>query len=165
MSPVGAGQLRTALVDLRIELFALTHAVAQSVDLSYCDLVCLDVIRRAGQISPSELGRRTATHAATMTGIVRRLEGRGWIERVAHPDDGRAVLLRLPEDRAERLDALYRDADRRISAVNRARTSAERAALAAYLGEINTAVHESFEARPHRRCGRGTAASTPQLQV
>ena len=89
-----AGALRAALVDLRIELFAHTHALAQAIDLNSCDLSCLDIIQRAGEISPSELARRTATHAATMTGIIRRLEERGWIDVVGHRDTpGRPALF------------------------------------------------------------------------
>ncbi|QQS02252.1 MAG: MarR family transcriptional regulator [Austwickia sp.] len=153
MRSAGPGALRAALVDLRIELFAHTHAVAQAVDLNYCDLSCLDIIHRAGQISPSELARRTATHAATVTGIIRRLEERGWIERTAHPEDRRAVLLRLPADRAERLAALYRDADRRLDAVGRCRTGAEQAVVVGYLRDVSGALRDAFEAREDRGGG------------
>lgn len=148
-----AGALRAALVDLRIELFAHTHALAQAIDLNYCDLSCLDIIQRAGEISPSELARRTATHAATMTGIIRRLEERGWIERAAHPEDGRAVLLRIPADRAQRLAALYRDADRRIDAVCRGHAPADRALVADYVRNVAGALHEAFVAREQGELG------------
>lgn len=135
------------MVDLRIEMFAFTHAVAQSIDLNDCDLTFLDIIHRSGQISPTELARRTATHAATVTGIVRRLERRGWIERLDHPDDRRAVLLRIPPDRDMRLAALYDDANRRVDAAGRDRSPEERAVVVTYLRDINRAMREAFEAQ------------------
>lgn len=164
--PVASTQrLAAALLDLRIDFAATTHAVAQSVHLNDGDLTFLELIRRAGQISPTELSRCTATHAATVTGIVRRLEEHGWIERVAHPADRRAVLLRMPVDRAERLTALYQEATCRIDAAGRARTAQERAIVAAYLRDVSAALREAFEASV-TTCGRdappapGRAASS-----
>lgn len=139
--------LRTALLDVRIEMAAITHAVARSADLNDGDLSCLDIIHRERQISPTELARRTAIHAATMTGIIRRLEEHGWIERIAHPEDGRAVLLRMPRDRALRLAALYRDANRRVDAAGQSRSPQEREVVATYLRDVRAALHESFQAR------------------
>ena len=140
-------QLWLALLDLRLELAAATHVMARSVDLNDCDLACLDIIHRSGPISPTELARRTATHAATMTGIIRRLEEGGWIERVAHPGDGRAVLLRVARERTDQLTELYADTSRRVAAVGRGRTPQERGVIAGYLRDVTCAVRETIEAR------------------
>jgi MarR family transcriptional regulator, 2-MHQ and catechol-resistance regulon repressor len=46
-------------------------------------------------LSFKELGSRTLITKGTLTGVVDRLEGRGLVERLACPEDGRSTLVRL----------------------------------------------------------------------
>lgn len=60
---------------------------------------------RLGETGPcpqNQLGRLTAMDAATIKGVVERLDKRGLIQRSADPDDGRRLLVSLsPAGRAE----------------------------------------------------------------
>jgi DNA-binding MarR family transcriptional regulator len=94
--------------DLRIELALLNHRIGGRVELKDGDLDCLDVLVRHGAMSPTELARRTGVHAATMTGILTRLERAGWIERGPAASDRRAVVLTPVPDRVREVFAHYR---------------------------------------------------------
>ena len=57
------------------------------------------------------------------------------------------VYKRQPRDRALRLAALYRDANRRVDAAGQSRSPQEREVVATYLRDVRAALHESFQAR------------------
>jgi DNA-binding MarR family transcriptional regulator len=42
-----------------------------------------------------KIGDRLQVHAASVTNTIQRLEEGGFVERVAHPADGRAILARI----------------------------------------------------------------------
>ncbi|MGE5292703.1 MAG: MarR family transcriptional regulator [Micromonosporaceae bacterium] len=101
------GAIRESLRDLSIQLALLNHQVGGHVDLKGTDLECLDLISRYGPLSPSALARRSGLHAATMTGILDRLERGGWIARDRDPSDRRAVVVRALRGRGAELLRLY----------------------------------------------------------
>jgi DNA-binding MarR family transcriptional regulator len=96
-----------ALREMTVQLGRLNQVVGGLVELNAVDLECLDVIDRAGEVSPTELARRVGLHPATMTGILDRLERGGWVERSRHADDRRRVLVRVIRDRGGELRRLY----------------------------------------------------------
>ena len=59
-----------------------------------------DIIATLGNTSgmtATELGDKTLITKGTLTGVVDRLAGRGWVERVAHESDGRSQIIRLTQ--------------------------------------------------------------------
>ncbi len=48
-------------------------------------------------ITSKELGERAQLDSATLTGIIDRLEAQGFVVRAEHPDDRRAISVRLTE--------------------------------------------------------------------
>jgi MarR family len=68
-------------------------AVAQHFGFGPTDTKTLDLLRTAGPLTPKELGQRTGMKPASVTGIVDRLERKGFVRRVPHPDDGRRLLV------------------------------------------------------------------------
>jgi len=71
--------------------------VAQS-GLSGPQLLCLRELDREGPLQPSQLSQRVNLSAATVCGILDRLEGRGLVRRERQTDDKRRVLVRLSDD-------------------------------------------------------------------
>ena len=68
------------------------------VDLTLPQLdVLAQLARHQGGLLPSELTQALLVTAGNVTGIVRRLEARGWVERLSVPHDRRAVRIRLTE--------------------------------------------------------------------
>ena len=67
----------------------------------------LQVIAGAdGPLTPSQISERipVAVTTATMTGVLDTLERRGLVERLAHPDDRRSVLVHLRQEGRQLLD-------------------------------------------------------------
>jgi DNA-binding MarR family transcriptional regulator len=100
-------EAKSTLRNLRIELAMLNHRVGTRAALKDTDLDCLDVLVRHGSMSPTELSRRTGIHAATMTGVLGRLERDGWIVRERAPDDRRAVVLAPVPERVREIFGHY----------------------------------------------------------
>ncbi len=101
--------IRASLRELSIQLSLLNHQVSAHVDLRQVDLNCLDLINRHGPLSPSALAQRTGLHAATLTGILDRLERGEWVTRDRDPADRRAVVIRPLRTRNAELMHLYRE--------------------------------------------------------
>ena len=69
------------------------EAVANQVGLNATDLRCLDFIFRHGPITPGRLAQLTSLTTGAITGIVDKLEARGFVERQPDPDDRRRVIV------------------------------------------------------------------------
>ncbi len=52
-------------------------------------------LRERGQLSQNRLGRLTAMDPATIQGVTRRLNDRGYLERSPDPNDRRRMVLKL----------------------------------------------------------------------
>lgn len=66
--------------------------------LSGPQLVCLRELDRQGALQPSQLSQRVNLSAATVCGILDRLEAHGLVFRERQTDDKRRVLVSLSED-------------------------------------------------------------------
>ncbi|HIT76962.1 MAG TPA: MarR family transcriptional regulator [Candidatus Avipropionibacterium avicola] len=82
-------QLVLTELDELLRPFSLTFA-------RYEVLVLLSFTKR-GELPLGKLGERLQVHATSVTSLVRRLADAGLIDRVQHPDDGRAFLARLTD--------------------------------------------------------------------
>lgn len=107
----------SALRDVRIELAVLNHRVGKRVELKDLDFDCLDVIARHGPISPTALAGRVGVHAATMTGILNRLEAGGWIDRERAEDDRRAVVIASTPHRQRDLYEVFGEMNTRMTTI------------------------------------------------
>jgi DNA-binding MarR family transcriptional regulator len=50
---------------------------------------------RTGQLPLGKIGQRLQVHPASVTNVIDRLEGKGFVERRAHPDDARTTLAAI----------------------------------------------------------------------
>lgn len=87
------------------DVFVLSRSVARVVDdalaktdLNGFDYAMTSMLRGHGPISPRRVAELTGMPATTVSGVLRRLEERGFVERRPHPDDGRSVLVALTDD-------------------------------------------------------------------
>lgn len=116
---------RTAeLSDLMQEVIAssvLTNErIARRFGLNVVDGQTLGVLSRAGEaLTPGEIGARTRLPSSTVTRVVDRLEGAGFVRRVPDPDDRRRVRI---EPVPERLAELARSYDVISEALRRLNT-------------------------------------------
>jgi DNA-binding MarR family transcriptional regulator len=110
-------EIQLYLRDLIAGLHQLNDAVGARVELKGPDLEILDLVARHGPMSPSEVAASTGVHPATLTGIVDRLERRGWLTRVPDPDDRRRVRLEARRERGPELVRLYGPMNRSLSEI------------------------------------------------
>ncbi|TDC92303.1 MarR family transcriptional regulator [Actinomadura sp. 7K507] len=100
-------QVKESLRDLHNQLSTLNRQVGGQLAIKDIDMDCLDLISRHGPLSPSALSRRARLHAATVTGILDRLERAGWVARERDPADRRAVTVRALPDRGKEVYRLF----------------------------------------------------------
>ncbi|HEX5877289.1 MAG TPA: MarR family transcriptional regulator [Actinomycetota bacterium] len=74
-------------------------AVAARQGLSATEEKALDLLERSGPLTAGELARRSGLAPASVTGLVDRLERKGFARRVPNPGDGRSVLVEVDSER------------------------------------------------------------------
>ncbi|MFN8594085.1 MAG: MarR family transcriptional regulator [Thermomicrobiales bacterium] len=70
-----------------------SQAVADSVGLNPTDLETLDVLVRHGAMTAGRLAEMTGLTTGAVTGLIDRLERRGYARRERHPADRRSVIV------------------------------------------------------------------------
>jgi DNA-binding MarR family transcriptional regulator len=68
-------------------------ALAAKQGLGPTETKALDLLERFGPMTAGEFGTRTGLAPASVTGLVDRLEQKGFAKRVKDPGDGRRVLV------------------------------------------------------------------------
>jgi DNA-binding MarR family transcriptional regulator len=74
-------------------------AIAQLRGLSATEEKTLDILLRDGPMTHAELGAATGLAPASVTGLLDRLESKGYVRRARHPGDARRVLISADADR------------------------------------------------------------------
>ncbi len=118
-------------------------AVASRLGLGPTEEKTLDLLERHGPLSPGDLGRSTGLAAASITGVLDRLERRGYVHRVRDSRDGRRVLVEIDREHAARVAQLFDDLSERMAVVYAAFTDAELAVVTRFLGAAAQAQHEA----------------------
>ena len=77
-------------------LHALSTALA-NLNLSAAEINALANLGDGGTLNVRQLGERTGTRASTLTGLLDRLENRGYLTRELDPADRRSFRLPLTE--------------------------------------------------------------------
>ena len=93
--------VKDSLREVNLQLSLLSHQIGAGLSLRDADFDCLELISRHGPLSPSTIARRTGLHAATVTGILDRLERDGWVARERDPEDRRGIVVRALRDRSK----------------------------------------------------------------
>lgn len=112
-SIVRAQQLLLARYDELLRPFGITFA-------RYEALMLLS-FTRTGELPVGKIGERLQVHRSSVTNAVDKLVADGLVERVPHPRDGRATLVRITEtgrDVGERATEVLNGADFAITALS-----------------------------------------------
>lgn len=78
-------------VDLYSRQLSIRHS------LTGPQLVCLRQLLQSGAMTPGQLAREVSLSPATISGILDRLEKRGYLTRTRRPEDKRQVLVELTD--------------------------------------------------------------------
>lgn len=86
----------------------LSAAIAERVGLSSSDLECLDlIVMRQGQMTPGELASASGLTTGAVTGLLDRLERRGYAKREPDPNDRRKIRIRAVDQQLAEIGQLY----------------------------------------------------------
>ena len=85
----------------------LDEAAARAIDVSRNDLRCINLLE-TGPKAPSDLAQALGLTRGSVTTLLDRLEDRGFVERIAHPTDRRALLVKLRPKVFKELAGVYR---------------------------------------------------------
>jgi DNA-binding MarR family transcriptional regulator len=85
----------------------MDDAGSRALGVNRTDGRCLDVIQQTGQISAGELAERAGLTSGSLTAVVDRLEAKGYVRRVADPEDRRRVLLEVTDELQHRALELW----------------------------------------------------------
>ncbi|WP_232524805.1 MarR family winged helix-turn-helix transcriptional regulator [Nocardioides mangrovicus] len=98
MSAVGQDRLRDLSSDLVIQVARLVRDVRRnSSDLPASATRLMSLIDELGPSTVGVLAERDRCSQPTMTGMVKGLVERGWVDRTPHPHDSRAQLVDLTD--------------------------------------------------------------------
>ena len=128
-----AGEIKQSLRALRNQLSMLNRQIGARVDLKEVDHDCLDLIARAGAVSPTALAQKARMHPATVTGVLDRLARAGWISRDRTDADRRAVLVSARGDRIGEMVSLYAGMNRHMDDICASYSKAELEVIADFL--------------------------------
>jgi DNA-binding MarR family transcriptional regulator len=91
-------------------------AVAAKQGLNATEEKTLDFLQRKGPLTAKDLAELTGLAPASVTGLVDRLEAKGFVRRIKHPTDKRRVLVELNEPKLAELAGFFADWARDIVA-------------------------------------------------
>ncbi|GAB3493522.1 MarR family winged helix-turn-helix transcriptional regulator [Amycolatopsis cihanbeyliensis] len=86
-----ASRLRLAVVRLNRRL----RAQRTDEDVSLTQLSALSTLHKCGALTPGQLAGKEGVRPPSMTRVISALEGLGYVERNAHPTDGRQAIVAL----------------------------------------------------------------------
>src|SRR5262245_60397594 len=84
-------------------------ALAAHQALSPTEEEALDLLDRFGPLSAGQLAQHSGLAPASVTGLVNRLERKGFARRIPHPVDKRSVLIEVNRERLAALGPLFDD--------------------------------------------------------
>jgi DNA-binding MarR family transcriptional regulator len=102
----------SCLRDLDGELDLMDQTIADALGLNRTDAQCMDIITRAGPVTPGALAQRIGLTAGAVTTVLDRLEAGGWIRRRRDTQDRRRILVERNDAKARRVGRLYHDLQR-----------------------------------------------------
>jgi DNA-binding MarR family transcriptional regulator len=94
--------LDRALRETSAQSVLFSQAVADRVGMNPTDLESLDMLARNGPMTAGRLAEMTGLTTGAITGLVDRLERRGYARREPHPTDRRSIIIQPLIENAER---------------------------------------------------------------
>ena len=94
--------LDRAMRETSAQSVLFSQAVADRVGMNPTDLESLDILARNGPMTAGRLAELTGLTTGAITGLVDRLEHRGYARRERHPNDRRSVIVKPLIENAER---------------------------------------------------------------
>ena len=93
--------------DLGTAALVFHQTIADRLGLNPTDHKCLELLHRAQHPTAGDLAIATGLTTGAVTGVIDRLEQRGFVRREAHPTDRRKVIIRVIPERFDEMQRLF----------------------------------------------------------
>ncbi|MFJ8014570.1 MarR family winged helix-turn-helix transcriptional regulator [Streptomyces sp. NPDC096339] len=113
-------------------------AVAERRGLSATETKTIDLLLRHGPLTAKELAQHSGLAPASVTGLVDRLERKGYVRRAEHPTDGRRVVVEVRPEKLRELEPVYEDWAREVAELCAEFTTEELETVIRFLHGSNT---------------------------
>ncbi|XVU29309.1 MarR family winged helix-turn-helix transcriptional regulator [Actinoplanes sp. CA-054009] len=127
------------------------NEVLRPYDLSWTGFVVLWVVWIYDGMETRHAAEAAAISKATLTGVAKTLEGRGWITRTGRTDDKRLVELHLTESGRELMEEIYPKFNAAETRVAARLTSNRKKELTRGLRDIVTTIEDLERKQPPPR--------------
>ena len=111
--------------------------------VSVSEAHALAELNREQPLTQQELGSRLRLEKSTISRLVGLLEGRNWIERTRHPDDGRSVQLHLTKTGIRMANQIATAHEQTFARLLESIPKPQRANVLAALKTLTEALHEA----------------------
>lgn len=130
----------------------MVHAIAQHVGLSAAEFECASLIQDNGPFTAGELAKRCHITTGGMTGMIDRLERRGFVRREADPNDRRRVLVRAidNEEARQKVIELYDPLRCSFNELIDSYDDEELAIIVSFMRRTNAMFHAAVESLPDK---------------
>jgi len=129
-------QLTTAGRETSTAAVMFHTTLASLQGLSATETKAIDVLDRHGALTAGELAARTGLAPPSITGLVTRLERKGYVRRVGDPADRRRVRIERTHEALAAMAPLFADFARRLDALYDAFTDDELATILRFMTGI-----------------------------
>ncbi|MGH3952084.1 MAG: MarR family winged helix-turn-helix transcriptional regulator [Pseudonocardiaceae bacterium] len=95
-----SGQERTLASQLRLAVVRLNRRLRSqqlSTSVSLTQLSALSTLYKCGAMTPGQLAAKESVQPPSMTRVIAALETLGYVDRSAHPTDGRQAIVELSQ--------------------------------------------------------------------
>jgi DNA-binding MarR family transcriptional regulator len=93
--------------DLGTAALVFHQTVADRLGLNPTDHKCLELLHDAADPTAGDLAEWTGLTTGAVTGVIDRLERRGFVRREAHPTDRRKIIIRPIPERFDEVASLF----------------------------------------------------------
>jgi DNA-binding MarR family transcriptional regulator len=141
----------------------LHHAVAERLGLGPTDLECLDLLRERGAMTGSDLAGVTGLTTGAITGVVARLERRGFLRREPDPRDGRKQALRadLASARVREIRGVFEPLHRDAATILEGFKARQLVAIVEFLEGLTTLVYRQIGSLRSHQLDPASTPTTP----
>ena len=137
------GETLAAGRELSTAVVMFHTAVGGLAGLSVTETKALEVIHRAGPLTPAELATHTGLAPASVTALLDRLERKQVARRVPHPTDRRRSLVEIDPGHLARQQEVFTDLVHRLQDLGADFDDAELATVVRYLRAATAAQLEA----------------------
>jgi DNA-binding MarR family transcriptional regulator len=152
------------IADFRTTMTQLKCASSERLvrlGISMAQLHIMYMVQRSGEMTMSQLADVLNVSLSSATGLIDRLEERGYIERDRVPTDRRVVIVRVTSSGATMLAEVDALSDNLMRSVLERLPVSQLGAVARAVSALRDAVDAVVESKPHRHVASITTPRSP----